>query len=147
MTKDEQEIEEAKEDVENSGKDSQTEKDRIDESVGEQEKLSGGEDTQNAKDRVDESEGAEKADEKKEQGKPSFENQMLSFMERLGKTLTALEEKITAVAKTETKDEEAVKRMEETYGIGAGVFQGSDKSVPEKRITKEEVAKTINKIM
>lgn len=40
--------------------------DRVDESVGEQEKESGTEDTQTAKDRVDEAEGAELADEEKD---------------------------------------------------------------------------------
>lgn len=58
-TTDEQ-IEKAEEDIEEKGPDSQTEKDRIDESVGEQEKEDGDEDSQSAKDRVDESEGEEK---------------------------------------------------------------------------------------
>lgn len=40
--------------------------DRVDESVGEQEKESGTEDTQTAKDRVDEAEGAKLADEEKD---------------------------------------------------------------------------------
>ena len=41
MTEDEKEIKKAKDDVAEKGADSQTEKDRIDESVGEQEKRSG----------------------------------------------------------------------------------------------------------
>lgn len=65
MTQDEKEIEKAKRDIAEDGKDSQTEKDRIDESVGEQQKRSGDTNSQSAKDRVDESEGAKKADEKR----------------------------------------------------------------------------------
>ena len=69
MTKDEEQIAKAKEDISEKGPDSQTEKDRIDESVGEQERKDGNENSQSAKDRVDESEGAKEADEKKDEGK------------------------------------------------------------------------------
>ncbi len=148
MTEDEKEIKKAKEDVAEKGSDSQTEKDRVDESVGEQEKRDGDEDSQNAKDRVDESEGTEKADEeraeeKKENGE-SFETRMLSFMERMDKFMEKLEAREQAAA---TADAEAAKRMEQTYGIGNGVFQGDDKSVPEKQLSKEEIAKKISKLM
>lgn len=67
-----EQVDEAKKDIEDKGDDSQSEKDRIDESVGEQEKLDGDEDTQDAKDRVDESEGEKKAldeDKDKEEAK------------------------------------------------------------------------------
>lgn len=56
-----EQVDEAKKDIEDKGNDSQSDKDRIDESVGEQEHLDGDEDSQDAKDRVDESEGEEKA--------------------------------------------------------------------------------------
>lgn len=62
----EKQIEEAKEDIAEKGADSQTEKDRIDESVGEQEKQDGNEDSQDAKDRVDESLGEKKYVERKD---------------------------------------------------------------------------------
>lgn len=52
-----EQVAEAEEDVAEKGADEQTEKDRVDESVGEQEKLDGNEDSQTADDRVDESEG------------------------------------------------------------------------------------------
>lgn len=52
------------------GADEQTEKDRVDESVGEQEKLDGDEDSQTAKDRVDESEGVSEEVEEPE-GEPA----------------------------------------------------------------------------
>lgn len=58
-------VEKAEENIEEKGADEQTEKDRVDESVGEQLKDDGKEDDQSAKDRVDESEGEEKANEKK----------------------------------------------------------------------------------
>ena len=55
----EEQVAEAKEDIAATGEDTQTEKDRIDESVAAQEKDEGDEDTQSAEDRVDEAEGEE----------------------------------------------------------------------------------------
>lgn len=149
MTEDEKEIKKAKEDIAEKGADSQTEKDRIDESVGEQEQRSGDENSQNAKDRVDESEGAKKTDEKRAEEKKEgydddFKGRMLSFMERMEKLFDELEKRTAAAADADT---EAAKRMEETYGIGNGVFQGSDKSAPERKLSKEEIASKIAKIM
>lgn len=63
MSEIKKDIDEAKDKIEEKGKDTQTEKDRVDESVGEQIKDDKDENTQTAKDRVDESEGAEKKDE------------------------------------------------------------------------------------
>lgn len=149
MTEDEKEIKKAKEDIAEKGADSQTEKDRIDESVGEQERRSGDENSQNAKDRVDESEGTKKADEKraeekKEEYEDDFKERVLSILEKMDKRFDELEKRTTAAVDADT---EAAKRMEETYGIGNGVFQGSDKSAPEHKMSKEEVAKKIAKIM
>lgn len=62
-----EQVAEAEKDVAEKGADEQTEKDRVDESVGEQEKLDGDEDSQTAKDRVDESEGETEEDEKDEE--------------------------------------------------------------------------------
>lgn len=149
MTYDEEEIKKAKEDVAEKGADSQTEKDRIDESVGEQERRSGDENSQDAKDRVDESEGTKKADEERaeekgEKRKENFEERMLSFMESIEKRFDNFEKRFMAAA---DEDTEAAKRMEETYGIGNGVFQGSDKGAPERKLSKEEIASKIAKIM
>lgn len=68
-----EQVAEAKKDVAEKGADEQTEKDRVDESVGEQEKLDGNEDSQTAKDRVDESEGETEEVEKDEEpeGEPA----------------------------------------------------------------------------
>ncbi len=57
----EEQVAEAEEDIEEKGEDTQTEKDRIDESVAAQEENAGDEDTQSAQDRVDEAEGEEAA--------------------------------------------------------------------------------------
>ena len=62
-----EQVAEAEKDVAEKGADEQTEKDRVDESVGEQEKLDGDEDSQTAKDRVDESEVETEEDEKDEE--------------------------------------------------------------------------------
>ncbi len=150
MTEDEKEIKKSKEDIADKGADSQTEKDRIDESVGEQEKRSGDENSQNAKDRVDESEGTKKADEeraeekKEDARKDDFQERMIAFMERMEKRFDELEKRATAAVDADT---EAAKRMEETYGIGSGVFQGDGKGASEKHLSKEEIARTIAKIM
>jgi len=149
MTQDEKDIEKAERDVAEKGSDSQTEKDRVDESVGEQERRDGDENSQNAKDRVDESEGAEKADEeraeeKKEEREDDLKVRMLAVMERLEKYLDGIEKRAEAAA---SEDGEAAERMKETYGIGNGVFQGDGKGAPEKQLTKEEIAKKIAKIM
>lgn len=76
----EEQIDKAEEDIAEKGADSQTEKDRIDESVGEQEKQEGDEDSQDAKDRVDESLGEKEYVEKKD-------------YDELVKRITALEAK------------------------------------------------------
>lgn len=55
-----EEVAKAKEDIKEDGKDSQSEKDRVDESVAAQEANKGDEDSQDAKDRVDEAEGEDK---------------------------------------------------------------------------------------
>lgn len=149
MTQDEKDIEKAKRDIAEKGSDSQTEKDRIDESVGEQERRDGDEDSQNAKDRVDESEGTKKSDEERAEAKKKehyddFKERFISFMERMEKFLDGVEQKAQAAADA---DSEAAKRMEETYGIGNGVFQGEGKDAPERQLTKEEIAKKIAKIM
>ena len=57
-----EQIEEAEENVAEQGADTQTEEERVDESVTAQEKDENDENTQDAKDRVEEAEGAEKAD-------------------------------------------------------------------------------------
>ena len=101
MTEDEKQIVEAKKDIAKKGPDSQTEKDRIDESVGEQEKLDGNKDSQTAKDRVDESEGAKKADEKrseekKEEGKKDDRPSWAAEMSEAMKKMVAMFEKFTS---------------------------------------------------
>lgn len=106
----EEQVEEAKEDVAEKGEDEQSEKDRVDESVGEQEKLDGDEDSQDAKDRVDESEGEEKHDDKEEDAKQIEEaveeheaedyeekENLKATVDALVSRLTALEEKLNSV--------------------------------------------------
>nr|DAI57259.1 MAG TPA: hypothetical protein [Caudoviricetes sp.] len=58
-----EDVAKAEEDIADKGEDSQSEQDRVDESVGEQEELDDDKDTQTAKDRVDEAEGEDKATE------------------------------------------------------------------------------------
>lgn len=154
MTQDEKEIKKAEEDISEKGKDSQTKKDRVDESVGEQERRSGNENSQDAKDRVDESEGTKKADEKRAEEKkeerkeeekaPAWASSLISSMEKI----VGMLEKINAPAtSTETTDSAAAERMEEAFGQRGGVFHGDGTQAAEKKMTPEDVAKAIRKIM
>ena len=138
MTEDEKQIAKAKEDIEEKGKDTQTEKDRIDESVGEQERLDGDEDSQDAKDRVDESEAEEKADDERHE---DFEEDKLSRIERL---IMKLVDKLVPEKEEASAVENAAK---ETYGLGNGVFSDTKGTNAEKVASKEDVAKIMNKIM
>lgn len=110
-----EQVDEAKKDIEDKGDDSQSEKDRIDESVGEQENLDDDEDSQDAKDRVDESEGEENAledkdKEKKEDAETSDEDKpqdnddaqdkqkLYEMVEALAAKLTATDEKVAELS-------------------------------------------------
>ena len=75
----EEEIAKAKEDIAEKGEDSQTEKDRIDESVAAQEKANGDEDSQDAKDRIDESVG----EQEKEDGNEDSQSAKDRVFERI----------------------------------------------------------------
>lgn len=98
----EEEIAKAKEDIAEKGEDSQTEKDRVDESVAAQEEEHGQEDSQDAKDRVDEAEGEEKADEAKS---------VIERIEAIEARLNALEERGKEAGKGE--EDKPAKGLEE----------------------------------
>lgn len=118
-----EEIEKAEEDIAEKGADSQTEKDRIDESVAAQEEEHGQEDSQDAKDRVDEAEGEEKADEAK------------SVIERI----EAIEARLNALeGNEEGEDKEALEKAKAVYGVDGGTF-APDKNP--KRATIEQAKK------
>lgn len=119
----EEEIAKAKEDIAEKGEDSQTEKDRIDESVAAQEEEHGQEDSQDAKDRVDEAEGEEKADKAK------------SVIERI----EAIEARLNALeGNEEAEDKEALEKAKAVYGVDGGTFT-PDKNP--KRATIEQAKK------
>lgn len=124
MTEDEKQIEKAKEDVAEKGADSQTEKDRVDESVGEQEKRSGNENSQNAKDRVDESEATKKADEERaeekreEKGDELSEKILSAVNSAVEKAVGAAVEKAVSRAFENMQDRQATKASpEEEKGL------------------------------
>ena len=143
-TEDEEQITKAIKDVAEKGEDSQTVKDRIDESVGEQEHLDGDEDSQSAKDRVDESEGAQKADEERAEDQeetPGWAKEILSAIAALAEAIKA------QPTPNEAANAEAEKRMDAAFGIGNGVFQGEPEEQPNKQMTKEEIADVVRKLM
>ena len=118
-----EEIEKAEEDVAEKGEDSQTEQDRIDESVAAQEEADGEEDSQDAKDRVDEAEGEERADEAK------------SILERI----EAIEARLNALeGGDEDEDKEALDKAKAVYGVDGGTF-APDRNP--KRATIEQAKK------
>lgn len=115
-TTDEKEISKAKEDIAEKGEDSQTERDRTNESVAAQEKDSGKENSQTAKDRVDESEGAEKADEKREEAEEKAEERHEDSQEdRLDKLAAAIEKLVELLTPKET--EKPKDAFDEKYGL------------------------------
>ena len=143
-----EQIEKAKEDIAEKGKDSQTEKDRIDESVGEQEKQDGNEDSQSAKDRVDESEGEEKA--LKEEGKADGEKHDEAAEEdRLAKLeakVDMLVEKLAGQFGWNDEDAEKAEKAKKVYGLGEGVV--ADKSEDAKKsVTAKEINAVLGKLM
>ena len=144
MTEDEKQIAEAREDIAEKGADSQTEKDRIDESVGEQERQDGNEDSQSAKDRVDESEGAEKADEEraKDEGEhmPAWAGELLSAIKGVADMLSK------QAAAAQSADAAAAENMEAAFGVGNGAFPSEQKEEEAKQLTPAEVASTIRKL-
>lgn len=155
MTKDEQQIEEAKKDVAEKGPDSQSEKARIDESVGEQERLDGNEDSQNAKDRVNESEGTQKADEKRAEEKkeeraeddtPAWASKMISMLEQVVAHIAP-----SGSAEQRAIDEandKAADNLADAFGAGAGTFPANAaEEGAHREITAADVAKTMRKIM
>lgn len=94
MTEDEKQEEKAKEDVAETGKDTQTEKDRVDESVGVQEKRDGDENSQSAKDRAKKADGER---EEKEEKAPAWADKMFA----------ALGEIVALLKKDEEEEKEA----------------------------------------
>ena len=156
MTEDEKEIKKAEDDVAKKGKDSQSEKDRVDESVGEQERESGNENSQNAKDRVDESEGTKKADEERKEKKDekdekeSKEDKLMEVFTRFESKLDTLIQKLDNMSvkeEVEDKTEEIVEeKAKEVYGLGNGVFQGKTEDAPAQKMTTADVAKILTKI-
>lgn len=149
MTKDEQQIAEAKKDVAEKGPDSQTDKDRIDESVGEQEHLDGNKDSQSAKDRVDESEGAMKADEERaeehrEDAEPAWVAKLYSKLDEIA---AALNKSVAPETAAEVANETAADKLGAAFGVNSGVFPGTPAEAPTKKMTTAEVADTLRKIM
>lgn len=133
MTKDEKQIAEAEKDIDEKGKDTQTEKDRIDESVGEQEHLDGDEDSQDAKDRVDESEAMEKLDKQKAEDDKNHRDYDARF-NKIEEMLTKL---VDALMPKQAGENATIEEKKEKYGLGAKpvVTQGAEE-FDEKKINQ-----------
>lgn len=145
-TVDEKDIEKAKEDIAEKGKDSQTERDREDESVAAQLKAEGKEDSQTAKDRIDESEGAKKADEKKAAERDDHEERMSrmeSKLDSLSNLIEGINATIGKLMSARDEDERHLDRAKAKYGVGNSVFESED---AERKITPAEAAAVVNSL-
>ena len=105
----EKQIDKAEDDIAEKGADSQTEKDRIDESVGEQEKIDGNEGSQDAKDRVDESIGESEAERVEKEDSEEVNS-------ALGARISALEEQLASLAE---RMEQMLSNLENNKDFGA----------------------------
>lgn len=147
-TVDEKEIEKAEEDIEESGANEQTERDRIDESVGEQERDDDEEDSQTAKDRVDESIGTEEADE--ERAEEEHEEKEENHLEGIGAKLDNLLEMVTALVTSLTKekgtDEVALEEAKKRYGVNSGVAEQGDTDNSSGEISPKEALEVLKRI-
>ena len=132
----EEQIDKAKADIAEKGEDGQTEKDRIDESVGEQEHEDGNEDSQDAKDRVDESEGMQEADEEKHESEETAEEKAeeaeekseaansAEVTEAMAARISALEEKLAALE--EALSDKVEKEHDQDFGATPSVPTNKD---------------------
>lgn len=147
-TVDEKEIEKAEEDIEESGANEQTERDRIDESVGEQERDDDEEDSQTAKDRVAESIGTEEADE--ERAEEEHEEKEENHLEGIGAKLDNLLEMVTALVTSLTKekgtDEVALEEAKKRYGVNSGVAEQGDTDNNSGEISPKEALEVLKRI-
>lgn len=133
MTETKKQIAEAEKDIEEKGKNTQTEKDRVDESVGEQEKLDDNEDSQDAKDRVDESEAMKKLDKQKAEDDKNHRDYNARF-NKIEEMLTKL---IDTLMPKQAGKNATIEEKKEKYGLGSKpvVTQGAEE-FDEKKINQ-----------
>lgn len=98
-TTDEKEVKKAEEDIAEKGEDLRPKKTGSTKTLLAQEKETGNEDSQTAKDRVDESEGAEKADEKKAEEKTEEKGD-----DKLDRLITAIDKLVAALTPKENRE-------------------------------------------
>ena len=140
-----EQIEKAKEDIAEKGKDSQTEKDRIYESVAMQEKADGNEDSQSAKDRVDESEGEEKYLERKD-GEKHDEAAEEDRFAKLEAKVDMLFDKLSGQFGWNDEDAEKAEKAKKVYGLGEGVVADKGEDA-KKAVTAKEIGAVLGKFM
>lgn len=142
-----EQIEEAKEDIAEKGPDSQTEKDRIDESVGEQEKQDGNKDSQSATDRVDEYEGEEQyLDKGRKDNEKHDEAAEEDRLAKLELKVDMLFQKLSGQFGWNDEDAEKAEKAKKVYGLGEGVV--ADKGEDAKKgITAKEINAVLSKFM
>jgi len=150
--------------------------DRVHESIAAQERADGNEDKQSAEDREHEALGAEHADgkddveelhetdegkgketveeaeekaekreEEREDDKTDGVDKFEAFMAHFDSKMDELFAKL-ANAGNATAEKTAEEAAEEIYGLGNGVFQGSDENVPKTKMSNKEIADFMQKI-
>lgn len=146
-TEDEAQIDEAEEHIEERGEEDgtkeQSEKDVLDESVGEQEHLDGNEDRQTAEDRIDESEGAEEASEKTEE--PEVKNDGEDRFNALVARIDALEATLEEMRKAQA---DAVEEEENRdFGMSPSTPEGQEEDSRYSRVMRGYAKSNSNQYM
>ncbi len=129
-TKDEEQVAEAEEHIEERGEEDgtkdQTAQDVEDESVGEQEKLDGNEDSQTAEERIEESEGTQAYDEAKEDERT--EENRSEILEQLTTRVSAMEEALKELNELKEQMKDYAAKNAERFGYKGTPF-GAKKSM------------------
>ena len=138
-------IAEAKDNIAEKGEDSQSDKDREDESVGEQLEEDGDKDSQTTEDRIDESEGEEKAEEKKTDNVQ--DDRIGTLEERINGLTEKIDQLFARLMGEEVEDgedEAAFQAAAKRYGANAGVFNNDD--TKQEKMTAKEAAEVFKNL-
>lgn len=123
----------AEDKIEAEGEDSQTEKDRVDEAVGDDIADEDKEDSQSTDDRVDEAEGEDKhLEEVHEEAHEEVQE------DRIGRLEEKLDKVIAYLMGSDDEDGEAFDRAKSRYGVNAGVFATPSDNVGPKPMTAKD---------
>lgn len=117
-----EQISKAREDIREKGADSQTERDRIDESVAAQERADDDRDSQDAKDRVDESIGEKRAEDRHEDRQDRGMEDLYRRLDEQSEMIRAMHgriESLFAEEADEDREEDKLEASRRKYGLSS----------------------------